>query len=154
MIKIGDSPSMRGAAHKTTIVTAPECSSAAPIASIAKINASKRPSIKENASSASIQRVNKTKATAQSMEFLHANLTKYHPYVNGTQCAAEFVRENPTATVKVVYDSSKIPAAGHKGTFNKPSSRQGATGVAAILADTAADRQYERGPWLGHLSRG
>ena len=87
----------------------------------------------------------KTKATAQSMEFLHANLTKYHPYVNGTQCAAEFVRENPTATVKVVYDSSKIPAAGHKGTFNKPSSRQGATGVAAILADTAADRQYERG---------
>ena len=62
----------------------------------------------------------KTKATAQSMEFLHANLTKYNPYVNGTQCAAEFVRENPTATVKVVYDSSKIPAAGHKGTFNKP----------------------------------
>jgi hypothetical protein len=53
-------------------------------------------------------------------------------------------RKNPTATVKVVYDSSKIPAAGHKGTFNKPSSRQGATGVAAILADTAEDSQDRR----------
>ena len=92
----------------------------------------------------------KTKLTKQSMAFLTENLTKYNPYVNGTQCAAEFVRENPTETIRVVYDSSKIPASGHRGTFNKPSSRQGTTGVAAILAENADDRTCNRGIVLEH----
>ena len=87
----------------------------------------------------------KTKMTQASMDFLHKHLSTYNPYVNGTECAALFVAGNPDAEFKIVYDSSRIPAWGCKGTFNKPSARNGTTGVAAILAESAEDRTYARG---------
>ena len=46
------------------MLTAPELSSATPIASIEKISARSRPSMNENASSASMQRLSRTTATA------------------------------------------------------------------------------------------